>query len=178
MQNAQMRGVSYDILSELRKLPGVGGYLLSEPVNHTLHVVRRGLCLYYELFEELGRKIDPRQAAFLGSFALFGMGALVAHELPAPEGEGLASFPKPDGQFFKVGLGPDDDLKALLSFYLKAVTQTAADGSPIVESPPDLLNLTRDYFAAVRDQMIADAEAHPAELLAQVESFPIRIREL
>ena len=48
-----------------------------------------------------------------------------------PEGEGLASFPKPDGQFFKVGLGADDDLKALLSFYLKAVTQTAADGSPI-----------------------------------------------
>jgi ATPase family associated with various cellular activities (AAA) len=178
MQNVPMRGVSYDILGELRKLPGVGGYLLSEPVNHTLHIVRRGLCLYYELFEELSRKIDPRQAAFLGSFALFGMGALVAHELPAPEGEGLASFPRPDGQFFKVGLGADDDLKALLSFYLKAVTQTAADGSPIVESPPDLLNLTRDYFVAARDQMIADAEAQPAELLAQVESFPIRIGEL
>jgi ATPase family associated with various cellular activities (AAA) len=178
MQNIPMRGVSYDMLSELRKLPGVGGYLLNEPVNHVLHVIRRGLCLYYELYEELSRKIDVRQAAFLGSYALFGLGALVAHDLPAPEGEGLANFPKPDGAFFKVGLGPDDDLKALLSFYLKAVTQTTADGSPIVETAADLLNLTRDYFGAARDQMIAGADAHPAELLAQVEGFPIRIGEL
>ncbi|HEX5691487.1 MAG TPA: hypothetical protein VFX76_15850, partial [Roseiflexaceae bacterium] len=91
MQNIPMRGVSYDMLAELRKLPGVGGYLLNEPANHVLHVVRRGLCLFYELQEELGRKIDPHQTAFVGSFALFGMGALVAHELPAPEGENLAS---------------------------------------------------------------------------------------
>ena len=104
-----------------------------------------------ELYEELSAKIDPRQATFLGSFALFGMGALIAQELPAPEGEGLASFPKPDGAFFKVGLGPDDDLKGLLSFYLKAITQTAADGSPIVENGADLVNLTRDYFIAARD---------------------------
>jgi hypothetical protein len=178
MQNVPMRGVSYDILGEIRKLPGIGGYLLNEPINHVLHVVRRGLCLSYELHEELGRKIDPHQTVFLGSFALFGMGALVAHELPLPEGEGLANFPKPEAKFFKVGLGPDDDLKALLSFYLKAVTQTAADGSPIVESAADLVNLTRDYFAAARDQMIADAEAHPAELLAQVAGFPIRVGEL
>jgi len=178
MQNIPMRGVSYDMLSELRKLPGVGGYLLNEPVNHVLHVIRRGLCLYYELYEELSRKIDVRQAAFLGSYALFGLGALVALDLPAPEGEGLANFPKPDGAFFKAGLGPDDDLKALLSFYLKAVTQTTADGSPIVETAADLVNLTRDYFGAARDQMIAGADAHPAELLAQVEGFPIRIGEL
>ncbi|HET9222134.1 MAG TPA: ATP-binding protein, partial [Roseiflexaceae bacterium] len=178
MQNVPMRGVSYDILGEVRKLPGIGGYLLSEPVNHVLHVVRRGVCLYFELHEELSRKIDPRQAAFLGSFALFGMGALVAHELPVPEGDGLANFPKPDAKFFKVGLGPDDDLKGLLSFYLKAVTQTAPDGSPIVESAADLVNLTRDYFVAARDQMLADAESHPAELLAQVAGFPLRIGEL
>src|SRR5215207_1131517 len=178
MQNVPMRGVSYDILAELRKLPGVGGYLLSEPVNHTLHVVRRGLCLYYELYEELGRKIDPRQAMFLGSFALFGMGALIAHELPAPEGEGLASFPKPEGAFFKVGLGPDDDLKGLLSFYLRAITQAASDGSPIVENGADLVNLTRDYFIAARDQMIATAESHAAALLAQVEGAPFRIGDL
>jgi hypothetical protein len=45
------------------------------------------------------RKIDARQTMFLGSFALFGMGALVAHQLPAPEpgqgggaGENLASL--------------------------------------------------------------------------------------
>src|SRR5262245_34819199 len=119
MQNVPMRGVSYDLLGELRKLPGVGGYLLSEPVNHVLHVIRRGLCLYYELYEELGSKVDPRQTTFLGSYALFALGALVAHELPAPEGENLASFPKPDEKFFKVGMGPDDDLKGLLSFYLK-----------------------------------------------------------
>jgi hypothetical protein len=175
MQNIPVRGVSHDMLGELRKLPGVGGYLLSEPANQVLHAIRRGLCLYYELYEELTAKIDARQAGFLGSFALFGMGALIAHELPAPEGEGLASFPKPDGTFFKVGLGPDDDLKGLLSFYLKAVGQAAADGSPIVETADDLLNLTRDYFVAARDQMIAGAEAHPAELLAQVEGAPFRI---
>jgi hypothetical protein len=178
MQNIPMRGVSHDLLAELRKLPSVGGYLLSEPVNHVLHAIRRGLCLYYELYEELSAKIDPRQASFLGSFALFGMGALIAHELPAPEGEGLASFPKPEGSFFKVGLGPDDDLKGLLSFYLKAVSQTAADGSPIVETPADLVNLTRDYFVAARDQMIAGAEGQPAELLAQVEGAPLRVGRL
>ena len=93
MQNVPMRGVSYDMLGELRKLPGVGGYLLSEPANRVLHALRRGLCLYYELYEELSAKIDPRQATFLGSFALFGMGALIGQELPAPEGDGLASFP-------------------------------------------------------------------------------------
>jgi len=178
MQNIPMRGVAYDLLAELRKLPGVGGYLLSEPVNHVLHAIRRGLCLYYELYEELSAKIDPRQATFLGSYALFGMAALVAHELPAPEGENLATFPKPDDGFFKVGLGPDDDLKALLSFYLKAVTQTARDGSLIVESPADLLNLTRDYFAAARDQVIADSDTHAPELLAQVDGTAIRVGEL
>ena len=26
MQNVPMRGISYDVLAELRKLPGVGGY--------------------------------------------------------------------------------------------------------------------------------------------------------
>jgi hypothetical protein len=178
MQNVPMRGVSYDVLGELRKLPGVGGYLLSEPANRVLHALRRGLCLYYELYQELSTKIDPRQATFLGSFALFGMGALIAHELPAPEGEGLASFPKPEEAFFKVGLGPDDDLKGLLSFYLKAITQTAADGRPIVENAADLVNLTRDYFIAARDQMIAAAESHAAELLAQVEGTPFRIGDL
>lgn len=178
MQNVPMRGVSYDVLGELRKLPGVGGYLLSEPANRVLHALRRGLCLYYELYQELSTKIDPRQATFLSSFALFGMGALIAHELPAPEGEGLASFPKPEGAFFKVGLGPDDDLKGLLSFYLKAITQTAADGRPIVENGADLVNLTRDYFIAARDQMIAAAESHSAELLAQVAGAPFRIGDL
>jgi len=185
MQNVPMRGVSYDLLGELRKLPGVGGYLLSEPANRVLHALRRGLCLYYELYEELSAKIDPRQATFLGSFALFGMGALIAHELPAPEpglsgdedGERLASFPKPEGAFFKVGLGPDDDLKGLLSFYLKAITQ-AADGSPIVENGADLVNLTRDYFIAARDQVIAAAESHSAALLAQVAGAPFRIGDL
>jgi ATPase family associated with various cellular activities (AAA) len=183
MQNIPMRGVAYDMLGELRKLPGVGGYLLSEPVNHVLHTIRRGLCLYYELYQELGTKIDPRQASFLGGFALFGMAALVVYELPAPEpglsgdtsGRDLASFPKPDGAFFRVGLGPDDDLKALLSFYLKAVTQAAPDGMPIVETAADLVNLTRDYFIAARDQMSASAESHPAALLAQVEGAPLRI---
>src|SRR5438874_8305908 len=53
MQNVPMRGVSYDVLGELRKLPGIGGYLLSEPANHVLHALRHGLCLYYELYEEL-----------------------------------------------------------------------------------------------------------------------------
>jgi hypothetical protein len=178
MQNVPMRGVSYDMLAELRKLPGVGGYLLSEPANGVLHALRRGLCLYYELYEELSAKVDPREAVFLGSFALFGMGALIAHELPAPEGEGLASFPKPDGAFFKVGLGADDDLKGLLSFYLKAVTQTAADGDPIVENGADLLNLTRDYFIAARDQAMAGAESHSAALLANVAGAPFRIGDL
>jgi hypothetical protein len=178
MKNIPMRGVAYDLLAEIRKLPGVGGYLLGEPANHVLHVVRRGLCLYYELYEELSAKIDARQAAFLGSFALFGMSALIAQELPAPEGEDLASFPKPDGQFFKVGLGADDDLKGVLSFYLRAVTQTTPNGQPIVESAADLVNLTRDYFVAARDQMIADADNHQPELLAQVEGFPIRVGAL
>jgi hypothetical protein len=183
MQNIPMRGVAYDLLGELRKLPGIGGYLLNEPVNHVLHTIRRGLCLYYELYEELGTKIDPRQTSFLGSFALFGMAALIVHELPPPEpgpngetgGPTLASFPKPDGAFFRVGLGPDDDLKGLLSFYLKAVTQTAPDGTPIVETADDLVNLTRDYFIAARDQMSANAESHSAALLAQVEGVPLRI---
>lgn len=178
MQNIPMRGVSYDLLAELRKLPGVGGYLLSEPVNHVLHAIRRGLCLYYELTEELGAKVDPRQKEFIGSFALFGAGALVASSLPMPAGEGLAAFPNPGPQFFKVGLGPDDDLKSLLSFYLKSVTQTAPDDSPLVESAADLVNLTRDYFIAARDQMIAAAERQPAALLAQVAGAPFRIGEL
>ncbi len=178
MQNIPMRGVAYDLLAELRKLPGAGGYLLGEPVNHLLHVLRRGLCLYYELYEELSAKIDPRQTAFLGSYALFGMAALVVQELPAPEGDNLASFPKPGEAFFKVGMGPDDDLKGLLSFYLKAVTQTSADGSFIVESAADLLNLTRDYFIAARDQMIAGGDAHAPELLAQVDGAAIRVGAL
>jgi ATPase family associated with various cellular activities (AAA) len=178
MQNIPMRGVAYDLLAELRKLPGVGGYLLSEPVNHVLHVLRRGLCLYYELYEELGAKIDLREAIFLGSYALFGMAALVAHELPAPDGENLAAFPKPDERFFKVGLGPDDDLKGLLSFYLKAITQSANNGRLIVESPADLVNLTRDYFVAARDQILADSDTHAPELLAQVDGTTIRIGEL
>jgi SpoVK/Ycf46/Vps4 family AAA+-type ATPase len=178
MQNVPMRGVSYDTLAELRKLPGVGGYLLSEPANRVLHALRRGLCLYYELYEELSAKIDPREATFLGSFALFGMGALIAQELSAPDGEALASFPNPDGAFFKVGLGPDDDLKGLLSFYLKAVTQIASDGEPIVENGADLINLTRDYFIAARDQVMSSAESHSAALLAHVAGTPFRIGEL
>lgn len=178
MQNVPMRGVSYDLLAELRKLPGVGGYLLSEPVNHVLHAIRRGLCLYFELTEELAGKIDPREREFIGSFALFGMGALVASSLPAPSGEGLASFPNPGAGFFKVGLAPDDDAKGVLSFYLKAVTQTAPNGSPIVESAADLVSLTRDYFGAARDQMIAAAERLPAELLAHLEGAPFRVGEL
>jgi hypothetical protein len=178
MQNIPMRGVAYDLLGELRKLPGIGGYLLSEPVNQVLHTLRRGLCLYYELYEELGGKIDRRQAAFLGSYALFGAGALIADALPEPQGDDLASFQAPDGRFFRVGAGPDEDLKALLSFYLKAITQTQPDGAPVVESAEDLLSLTRSYFSAARDQMAADADALPAELLAQVAGITFRIGSL
>lgn len=178
MQNVPMRGVSYDMVGELRKLPGAGGYLLSEPVNHVLHTLGRGICLYYEIYEELSTKVDARQTAFLGSYALFAMSALVVHELPAPAGENLASFPKGDEKFFKVGLGPDDDLKSILSFYLRAATQDDGQGDPIVETPADLQNLTRDYFIAARDQMIADTDTHSAELLAQVDGTTIRIGNL
>ncbi|HYF64654.1 MAG TPA: AAA family ATPase, partial [Herpetosiphonaceae bacterium] len=178
MQNVPMRGVSYDMVAELRKLPGAGGYLISEPVNHLLIALRRGLCLYYELYEELSGKLGPRQPVFLGSYALFAMGALIAHELKEPEGENLASFPKPDSAFFKAGLGPDDDLKSVLSFYLKAATQKNPDNSYLIESAADLINLTRDYFIALRDQMIAESDAHPADLLAQVEGSTIRVGEI
>lgn len=178
MQNVPMRGVSYDMVAELRKLPGAGGYLISEPVNHLLIALRRGLCLYYELYEELSGKLGPRQPAFLGSYALFAMGALITHELKEPEGENLASFPKPDSAFFKAGLGPDDDLKSVLSFYVKAVTQKNPDNSYLIESAADLINLTRDYFIALRDQMIAESDAHPADLLAQVEGSTIRVGEI
>jgi hypothetical protein len=177
LQNIPMRGVSYDLLGEVRKLPGVGGYLLSEQVNHVLHAVRRGACLFYELYEELGAKIGTHEMKFLGSYALFGMSALIVHELDAPEGDNLASFPKPGGAFFQVGLGPDDDLKGVLSFYLKAVTQETPGGY-IVESPADLVNLTREYFIAARDQMIAAADAHPAVLLAQVDGITFRVDNL
>ena len=178
MQNVPMRGVSYDLVGELRKLPGAGGYLISEPVNHLLLVLRRGLCLYYELYEELSGKLDARQTTFLGSYALFAMGALIVHELPVPEGENLASFPKPESAFFKAGLGPDDDLKSVLSFYLKAVTQKNPDNSYLIESTADLISLSRDYFIALRDQMIAESDAHPADLLAQVEGSTIRVGEI
>lgn len=175
MQNVPMRGVSYDLAAELRKLPGAGGYLVSEPVNHLLLTARRGLCLYYELYQELAGSIDPRQTAFIGSYALFALGALVASELSAPEGEDLASFPKPEGRFFAVGQGPDDDLKGILSFYLKAATQRNPDNSPLVESAADLVNLSRDYFIALRDQMVAESDQHAPELLARVEGNAIKV---
>ncbi|HEU4322368.1 MAG TPA: AAA family ATPase [Roseiflexaceae bacterium] len=178
MQNIPMRGVAYDLLAELRKLPGIGGYLLGERVNQVLHTLRRGLCLYYELYDELGGKLGQRNPAFLGSYALFGLGALVAHTLPQVEGEDLAGFQAPDGRFFRVGVGADDDLKSLLSFYLKAITQTQPDGTPVIESADDLLALSRDYFAAARDQMVADSDALPADLLAQVEGITFRIGDL
>lgn len=178
MQNIPMRGVSYDIVAELQKLPNVGGYLVNEPINHVLHVLRRGLCLYYELYRELNDTIDVRQTTFLGSYALFGMSALIVHELPMPEGEQLASFPKSEDDFFRVGLGADDDIKMILSFYLKIVTQTDAQDHPIVESAEDLVNLTRDYFIAARDQMMSSGDAHSEELLSHVDGAIFRIGEL
>ena len=178
MQNVPMRGVSYDLVSEIRKLPGTGGYLLHEPVNHVLHAVRRGVCLFYELYKELSGKIDPRQTQFLGSFATFGMASLIVHEIAAPEGENLASFPKPDEPFLRVGTGADDDLKAVLSFFLRAVLQPDADGDPVVEDPADLQNLTRDYFIAVRDQLASQADTHAAPLLAEVDGVTIRVGNL
>ncbi len=178
MQNIPMRGVSYDLVAELRKLPGSGGYLLGEPVNHVLHVLRRGLCLYYELYEELSATTDAHQTLFLGSYALFGLAALVVQELPAPQGENLASFPKPESKFFKIGLGTDDDLKTLLSFYLRTLTQRTGSDSLVVEHADDVVSLTRDYFVAARDQMVADSEQLPNELLAQIEGSAIRVGEL
>jgi hypothetical protein len=176
MQNVPQRGVAYDLLAELRKLPGAGGYLLNEPVNHVLHTLRRGLCLYYELYEELSGTFAVSDTRLMGSFALFGMAALIAHELPAPaDAEGLASFPKPPDDFFRVGLGPDDDLKAVLSLYLRAVTQSAPDGEPLVEQADDLVNLTHDYFVAARDAMIAGSDALPTELVAQLEAVTFRV---
>ncbi|MBA3946394.1 MAG: AAA family ATPase [Herpetosiphonaceae bacterium] len=178
MQNIPMRGVSYDLVTELRKLLGSGGYLLGEPVNHVLHVLRRGLCLFYELYEELSATVDVHQTVFLSSYALFGLATLVVHELPVPGGENLASFPKPAGTFFKVGLGTDDDLKTLLSFYLRVLTQRAGTDSLVVERADDVVSLTRDYFGAARDQMVADSEQLPNELLAQIEGRAIRVGEL
>ncbi|MBA3469988.1 MAG: ATP-binding protein [Herpetosiphonaceae bacterium] len=175
MQNVPMRGVSYDLVGELRKLPGAGGYLLSEQVNHVLITLRRGICLYFELSEELGAKIDPRQTAFIGSYAMFALAALVSHELPMPEGEDLATFPKPEPGFFKLGLGADDDLKTILSFYLKATTQKNADNTFLIETAADLVNLTRDYFMALRDQLVAGSDTHAAALLAQVEGSTIKV---
>jgi hypothetical protein len=178
MQNVPMRGISHDLVAELRKLPGAGGYLLSEPVGEMLLGLRRGICLFFELYQELTNKVDPKQVAFIDAFALYGMAALIAHELPEQEGENLATFPKPGAGFFKVGLGPDDDLKAILSFYLKAVTQKSPDNTYVVETPADIVNLTRDYFSALRDQLAADAEGHPADLTAQVEGSTIKVGEI
>src|SRR5579859_4301683 len=141
MQNIPMRGVAYDLHSELRKLFG-NTYLLGEPVYQVLLQLRRSICLYYELYEELSATIDQRQTAFLGSYAVFGMSALMVQHLPVLQGENLASFPRPDEHFFRVGQGADDDLKALLSLFLKVVTQNSKDGQPIVESTDDQVNIT------------------------------------
>lgn len=177
MQNVPMRGVAYDIVSEIRKLPGVGGYLLNEHVNHVLHTMLQGTCLFYELYEELGRQ-PGASAALRGSYGLFGMAALVAQQLPEPHGDNLATFPRPEAGFFRTGVGPDDDLKAVLSFYLKIVTQTGTDGQPIVESADDLISITRDYFAAARDAMIDQSDTLPADAQAQVVGQTFRVLDV
>ncbi|MFN8477835.1 MAG: hypothetical protein U0074_08480 [Kouleothrix sp.] len=78
------RRITYDVLAELRKLPGVGGYLLNEPVNTVLHAIRQAVPVC-ELYEELSNTIDPRQAAFLGSFALFWGQRADCTGLPMPQ---------------------------------------------------------------------------------------------
>ncbi|MBC8076811.1 MAG: AAA family ATPase, partial [Chloroflexales bacterium] len=175
MQNVPMRGVSYDVLAELRKLPGVGGYLLSEPVNHLLHTLRRGLCLYYVLYDAVTKRVGA-QPAFAGSYALFGASALIAHELPEPAGESVAALSDLDEAYFKVDGAPDDNLKAALSYFLKLVVQLADDGT--LESPADLVNITRTFFAAAQAAMTASADRHTAGLLAQVEGAPVRVGAL
>jgi pterin-4a-carbinolamine dehydratase len=177
MQNVPVRGQSRDLLAEVRRLPGVGGYLLAEPVNHTLHTLRRAVCLYYEIDEELKRTVDPTETVFLSSFALFAMSALVVHELPAPvvaEGEELASFQgSDDAQFWRVGLPVDDHLKSILSIYLQAVIVAGEQGK--IENPADLVNFTHTFFLAARDRMIADSTNHAPELLQAVKSVVFRV---
>lgn len=179
MQNVPLRGQSRDLVAEVRRLTGVGGYLLAEPVNHTLHTLRRAICLYYEIDQELKRTVDPQQTQFLSSFALFALAALLAHELPAnPAGADadadLATFPPPtDEQYWRVGLGVDEHLKAILSLYLHTLTIQGENG--LVESAADMVNLTRTFFLAARDQMVAEARNHPPELLAQVEHVVFRV---
>lgn len=174
MQNVPLRGQSRDLVAEVRRLPAVGGYLLSEQVNHTLHTLRRAICLYYEIDEELRRSVDPSQTAFLSSFDLFALAALILHELPAPEGEDLAVFPKPsDEQYWRIGLGADDHLKAILSLYLHQLTLQGENG--LIEEAADLVSLTRSFFQAAHDQLAADAQQLPADLVAQVASVVFRI---
>ena len=132
MQNIPLPVDYRDLLVELRKLPGAGGYLLSDPVNHMLHVVRRGLCLYYELYNELGAKLDPSQnQVFVGSFALFGMSALIAHELPQPEGDGLASVSDLERKYLKVDGDADENLKKVLWYYLRLLIQLSRSSRPL-----------------------------------------------
>ena len=66
MQNVPMRGVSYDMLGELRKLPGVGGYLLSEPANRVDGLARSERTMKMERPPAARRPVPPAGSTAAG----------------------------------------------------------------------------------------------------------------
>lgn len=178
MKNIPNRQETADLLAQIRRLKGVGGYLLDQRVNDILIAIRRGICLSYELQKELALKLDPHaDAEPIAAFALYGMASLILASVAEPKGADLASFTPDRPDYFRMGRGIEEDLKFVFSYYLFVISANDTNGQPAVQSPDDLAAITRDYFAALRDQIAGAAHRFSAVAVDQIEDVTFKVGE-
>jgi hypothetical protein len=178
MKNIPNRQETADLVAQIRRLKGVGGYLLDQGVNDLLITIRRSICLAYELQKELALKLDPQaNAEVIAAFALFGMANLILAGIPEPKGTDLASFTPDRSDYFRMGRGIEEDLKFVFSYYLFVIAANDTNGQPAVQSADDLAAITCDYFRALRDQIVGAAHRFSPVAVDQIDDVTFKVGE-
>lgn len=161
------------------------------PELELVYAVRQAtcLCFYFRdiLAERTGLRkelIDLRQrggvsspalqkkAEFIAAYAFFVMASsIVARCERMLRGKDAMKFPQLDATEIELvlGKGVDNDLGYAFTYYVNALRSRNKDGATLIQSPDDLVAITKDFWKEVVRKVQTTAKDFPPELTLLVE---------
>ena len=150
--------------------------------------VRNATCLYYYFVNLLmdrtelrsdaaqaGGKTNPtieKKKAFISAYALFVMASSIVGRcnklLRGKDQASLAHLNNLEKVEIVVGRNWENDLGYTLSYYVDAITSRNNEGVRLVQSPADLVSVSKQYWEAVAKKVVEEAKKHP-DLCAPLE---------
>jgi len=163
----------------------VGGdkHMMAKEVQDTIETLRKGFCLYYEMYailEDRTDKIDSdisdeEKRLFLGSYSMFAASSYITHKLNLMlEDKEPIKCPRKE-DYFVFNARKDDVLNGVLARYYGPINK--GKRNHIIKEGSDLPTASVDFFKFLTEEALAKKPTLTKELVELVEKTEFRVAD-